>query len=286
MNCIFAADIHGLSERYLKLFDIIESERPDAVFLGGDLLPSGWFMKYETYDSPGDFIDDFLALRFAELKDKLGELYPRIFIILGNDDGRVFEKDFIDGTEKGLWEYINLKQVSFGDYNVYGYCFVPPTPFRLKDWEKYDVSRFVDPGCLSPEDGLTTIELPDREKRNTTIKIDLEELTEDQNLEKSIFLFHTPPYQTKLDRAELDGKIVEHVPMDVNVGSIAVRRFIESRQPYLTLHGHVHESTRLTGAWKDKIGKTVMFSAAHDGRELCIVRFNPENLESAGRELI
>jgi Icc-related predicted phosphoesterase len=286
LNCIFATDIHGLSERYLKLFKIIEEERPDAVFLGGDILPSGWFMKYETYDIPGDFIDDFLAVKFAELKDKLGESYPRIFVILGNDDGRIFEQDFIKGTEKGLWEYINLKQASLDDYHVYGYCFVSPTPFRLKDWEKYDVSRFVDPGCLSPEEGVTTIELPDREKKNTTIKSDLDELTKDKNLEKSMFLFHTPPYQTKLDRAALDGKMIDHVPMDVNIGSIAVRRFIESRQPLLTLHGHVHESTRLTGSWKDKIGRTVMFSAAHDGRELCIVRFDPENLDKAERELI
>jgi Icc-related predicted phosphoesterase len=286
LNCIFATDIHGLSERYLKLFKIIEEERPEAVFLGGDILPSGWFMKYETYDIPGDFIDDFLAVKFAELKEKLGELYPRIFVILGNDDGRIFEQDFIKGTDKGLWEYINLKHVSLGDYQVYGYCFVPPTPFRLKDWEKYDVSRFVDPGCLSPEEGVTTLEIPDREKKNTTIKSDLDELTNDKNLEKSIFLFHTPPYQTKLDRAALDGKVVDHVPMDVNIGSIAVRRFIESRQPLLTLHGHVHESTRLTGSWKDKIGKTVMFSAAHDGRELCIVRFDPENPDKAERELI
>jgi len=35
------------------------------------------------------------------------------------------------------------------------------------------------------------------------------------------------------------------------VGSIAVRRFIEERQPLLTLHGHIHESARLTGDWRE-----------------------------------
>lgn len=40
-----------------------------------------------------------------------------------------------------------------------------------------------------------------------------------------------------------------YAPMDVHVGSIALRRFIEARQPLLTLHGHVHESARLTGSW-------------------------------------
>ena len=35
-------------------------------------------------------------------------------------------------------------------------------------------------------------------------------------------------------------KMIDYAPLDVHVGSIAVRRFIESRAPYLTLHGHVH----------------------------------------------
>jgi len=70
------------------------------------------------------------------------------------------------------------------------------------------------------------------------------------------------------------------------VGSVAVRRFIEERQPLLTLHGHIHESARLTGDWQDRIGRTFMFSAAHDGPELALVRFDLENLEGATRELI
>ena len=75
-------------------------------------------------------------------------------------------------------------------------------------------------------------------------------------------------------------------PVDVHVGSIAIQRFIMTKQPFLTLHGHVHESVRLTGQWKQKFGKTYSFSAAHDGPELAIVRFDTNNLEKATRELI
>ncbi len=46
-------------------------------------------------------------------------------------------------------------------------------------------------------------------------------------------------------------RMVDHVPLDVHVGSIAIRRFIEARQPLAALHGHVHESARLTGAWRE-----------------------------------
>ncbi len=103
---------------------------------------------------------------------------------------------------------------------------------------------------------------------------------------RAVMLFHTPPYDTNLDRAATDGMMVDHVPLDLHVGSIAVQRFIEKRQPLLTLHGHIHESARLTGSWRDRIGGTHMFSAAHDGPELCVVRFDLEHLESAERTLL
>jgi len=84
----------------------------------------------------------------------------------------------------------------------------------------------------------------------------------------------------------LDGRVVDGVPLDVHVGSIAIQRFITERQPLLTLHGHIHESARLTGSWRDRIGRTHMFSAAHDGPELALVRFDLNDLENATRELI
>ena len=70
------------------------------------------------------------------------------------------------------------------------------------------------------------------------------------------------------------------------MGSIAIKNFIEEKQPLLTLHGHIHESARITGNWKDKIGKTICFGAAHDGPELAIVQFDLDDLTKAGRILI
>jgi Icc-related predicted phosphoesterase len=80
--------------------------------------------------------------------------------------------------------------------------------------------------------------------------------------------------------------MIDHVPLDCHLGSIAVRRFIKARQPLLTLHGHVHESARISGSWRDRIGRTHCFSAAHDGPELSLVRFDPDSLDAATRELI
>jgi Icc-related predicted phosphoesterase len=76
------------------------------------------------------------------------------------------------------------------------------------------------------------------------------------------------------------------VPLDLHVGSIAIQRFIAQRQPLVTLHGHVHESTRLTGSFRDRIGRTHLFGAAHDGPELALVSFDLEDLEGASRVLL
>jgi len=111
-------------------------------------------------------------------------------------------------------------------------------------------------------------------------------LAGDGPLDRAIFILHSPPYQTRLDRAALDGREVDGAPLDVHVGSIAVRRFIEERQPLITLHGHVHESARLTGSWQERIGKTFCFSAAHDGRELAVVGFDPGEPGKAVRRLL
>jgi uncharacterized protein len=130
------------------------------------------------------------------------------------------------------------------------------------------------------------VPVPEGETKWGTIAGDLEALVGRHDVSRAVFLFHSPPHGTDLDRAALDGRTVDHAPVDVHVGSIAIRRFIEARQPRLTLHGHVHESARLTGSWQDRIGRTVCLSAAHDGPELALVRFETDRPEEATRELV
>jgi len=282
--CVFTADLHGHVGRYEKLAHAIVANRPEAVFLGGDLLPNRWTRQGDT--SADHFVSEYTTSIFRNVREELGEDYPTIFLILGNDDPRCEEPAFLERHHEGLWNYIHGKRAQLGDLQIYGYCCVPPTPFLLKDWERYDVSRYVPPGCVSPEEGHRTMHVPEHETKWGTIKQDLANLVGEDSLERAICLLHTPPHETPLDRAALDGRMVEHVPVDVHVGSIAVRRFIEERQPLLTLHGHVHESARLTGEWKTQIGRTVCINAAHDGAELALVQFSTESPGDAIRKLL
>jgi len=281
MNQVFfVTDLHGHKSRYEKLMARIRQQPPGAVLIGGDILP-----HFSHLTTSEDFISDYLIPRFLAIKEELGEHYPAIFLLLGNDDPRIEEEGLKQGEEAGLWLYMHHRKAPWGRFTVYGYACVPPTPFRLKDWERYDVSRFVDPGCIPPDEGVRTVETGE-DIEFSTIQKDLEALAGDDDLSDALFLFHTPPYRTGLDRAALDGVMVEHVPVDVNVGSIAVMRFIETRQPRVTLHGHVHESTRLTGVWHEVIGRTHAFGAATDEKGLCLVSFDPEHPEGATREIL
>ncbi len=281
----FVSDLHGNASRYEKLFHQIEKKLPRAVFFGGDLLPSSLTYRAHSKARPVDFVNGFLAPAFRELKNRLKENYPQIFLILGNDDPRKEESSFLMHEAAGLWHYMHMKKVALGRFTVYGYAMVPPTPFMLKDWERYDVSRFVDPGCIHPTEGYRTVP-PEGDSGFTTIKEDLDQLVGPDDLSNAIILFHSPPYKTALDRAGLDGVMVDHVPVDVHVGSVAIKELIEKRQPMLTLHGHIHESAKLTGSWKEKLSGSIAYSAAYEGPGLALVQFSEKCLMSAERIIL
>ena len=284
-ECFFVSDLHGNPGRYKRLFEAVADELPQLLFIGGDILPGGYYLSSLDFTHE-DFLSDFLAKNLRDLREKIGLAYPTIFVILGNDDGRFVEQSMLDMAVQGYWHYVNNRRMQIPPFAVYGYCYIPPSPFQLKDWERYDVSRYVDPGCVPPEEGIHTIPVSTEDVKYSTIQKDLERLVQKDGLENAIFLFHSPPHQSKLDRANLDGIRVNHAPLDVHVGSIAIKRFIESHQPLLTLHGHVHESCTLTGNWREKWGRTWMFSAAHDGPELALIRFRLGQLDAASRELL
>ena len=282
-HCVFVSDLHGRLDRYEKLFQLIAHDEPEAVFIGGDFLPSG--LAAGTADESG-FITGYMREMLGDLRRSMGESYPRMLLIMGNDDERAREPEVRRLESAGLLEYIHCRSVRLGLFRVYGCAFVPPTPFLLKDWERYDVSRYVDPGCIPPEEGKYSFPVSPQEVRFTTIQDELGRLAGAGPMGDAIFLFHAPPYDTRVDVADIREVMFEGVPLDRHVGSIAIRRFIEERQPLLTLHGHVHPSAVHSGTWRDRIGRTHVFSAAHDGCETAVVCFNPANPSAAIRRLL
>jgi len=93
--CFFVSDLHGRPDRYDKLIEAMGRERPAAVFLGGDLLP-------HAMTAP-NFLDGYLVPRLEHLRARLGAGYPRVFVILGNDDARVEEKAVLEAGGRDVW---------------------------------------------------------------------------------------------------------------------------------------------------------------------------------------
>jgi len=285
MSWYFVSDLHGDEERCRKLADALLAAPPAALLVGGDLLP-GLSACRPAPDPAGEFLNGFFLPLLARLARSLGARRPEVLLIPGNDDPRCLEPALLEATAGGALRYLQNRKWTIEGHPVFGYGCIPPSPFPTKAWERYDVSHTVDPGCVPPEEGVPPGPSGERESGTATIAEDLDRLTDGEDLGQAVMLFHAPPYQTLLDRAALDGQRIDHVPLDPHVGSIAIRRLIERRQPLLTLHGHVHESAALTGAWRDRIGRTILLSAAHDGPELALVEFDPDDPSGAVRHLL
>lgn len=284
-RCYLVSDLHGHIDRYLALFRLLRTDPPEVLFLAGDLLPQQMTWTAAPGVSSEDFVNRFMIPRFHSLRRELGDRYPTVLLVLGNDDARYEEASILGGAVEHAWHYLHERRVVIAGRPVYGYNCIPPSPFRRKDWERYDVSRFVDPGSVSPEEGELTVPRSARERRMATISTDLERMIGDADVSSAVFLFHVPPYETVLDTTNLDAKSVDGVPFDRHVGSIAVRRLIENRQPYLTLHGHVHEAYRLTGEFITRIGSTWCVSSADHGSGLVVVEFPLDDPSVATRRV-
>jgi len=237
---IYTADLHGNKEFYKRLLKKAEEENVNAVVIGGDLCGRDGNTINEKIENQKAFLEKFMIPLFKNFKKK--NKNKEIYIIMGNDDFRK-NLDVLEMAEKQkILQSIHKKSIKLNEkYNIAGYSFVNPTPFRLKDWEKFDFKNDAVPRQLFPEEIMSV------EKENGTIEEDLRRLKKLSDPKKTVYVIHAPPFNTKLDI----------ITTKAHVGSKAVRDFIEKEQPLLALHGHIHESPQMSGSWKDKIGKTM-----------------------------
>src|SRR5262249_26041278 len=152
---------------------------------------------------------------------------------------------------------------------VAGMSFVPITPFSIKDWERWDEGDEEHPPRL---DGMVSRDRRlerhafDPHDRRPTIAEALEALSELSPPTDTVLVSHSPPRDTRCD------VIASHA----HVGSRALRRYVERHQPPLVLSGHIHESPRITGAYRDAVGRTLVVNPGQFGTSrLCGVWFDP-----------
>jgi Icc-related predicted phosphoesterase len=283
MTLYYAGDVHGSEVCWKKFLGAAKAYGVDALVLGGDLagkalVPIEWdgdrfsarFLGERRTGSGEKELSELVAAvryngmypwvttkseiervqgdpavmaevfeevlkqehrRWIEIADERLSALDLVgaYAIAGNDD-----PDYLDeilASSKTL-TFCDERVVDIGGHELLSFSYANPTP--------WDSPRELD------EDALY-----DRLKA-------LAETLEHPR--SSIFNLHAPPYDSGLDTAaELDENFSPVFdggnPVEVPVGSKAVRQIIEEYQPLLGLHGHIHES-RAQG----RIGKTLVLN--------------------------
>lgn len=266
MKFIYATDLHGDQHKYGAVLDYATRLGIKVIHLGADLLPKGpGILKIQK-----NFVKGFLADFYEEAKNK----GITVLAFFGNDDIYTRKQYF---RKFGSLLDENLFETEGYTFTAYGY--VPDYMFGLKTACKLDY-----PGWWCPEDyihdpsdvggegfyGIEDIQKYFLEKG--TIEEDLRTFPGGDSI---IAAIHTPPFDSGLDVVPRgDGKYL-------NVGSRAVRKWIETAQPRMVLSGHIHEAPSISGLWKCQIGKTLVLQPGQKdrGAVLVAVDVQPETIE-------
>jgi Icc-related predicted phosphoesterase len=131
MTVVYTSDLHGERRLYQELLDLARSFSAELVALGGDLLPS--FAPTRRYEDmvpyQKSFIEEFLLPFFQSLIRTTR--VKQILLIPGN-----WDLGYPYLFRQPLEGLVDLERKSFrleNGYDMIGYPFVPPTPFRPKD---------------------------------------------------------------------------------------------------------------------------------------------------------
>jgi len=277
LRILFASDFHGSQRVYKKFLNAGKIYKADILVAGGDLTGKAivpiikrsynyYTVRYKGEDLeirseeevsrirndiidsgyyPFDTTPEELQKLSAEAVDKLFSAFmkerienwvklaeerlkgiAKVYILPGNDDrfdiDEAFENsDFVENPEGKVIKINSYEMVATGFSNI--------TP--------WNAPRDV------PEDELLK-------------KVD-QMMKKVENMENCIFVSHCPPFACGIDFApKLDANRKPLISGSGHVtapaGSTAIRKAIETYQPLLGLHGHIHESPGVT-----KIGRTV-----------------------------
>ena len=260
----FTSDLHGQGELYEQVVTLAAEHRPGAVLLGGDLAPHAAGPAGLRHQRV--FLEGFLV----EFARRLREAAPdaELLLLMGNDDWAA-NHDVLDRFDGTLWRSLHARALVVQDVWVAGLSWVPITPFSIKDWERWEDGEPESParlhGWLSAGEAMREFRF-DPEQRSPTIADSLRELAALSPPADTVYVLHSPPKDTACDV----------LATRQHVGSRAIRRFVDVEQPRLVLSGHIHESPRMSGAWRDQVGRTPIVNPGQFGSpKLAGVWFDP-----------
>lgn len=264
---LFVTDLHGSRRKYERTLALAIEAGASLVINGGDMFPHG-----RLYEEQGRFVREFLDPHMAQYheagirylgmpaNDDLGVLDPLL--------EEVYARHPVAANPAG-------RCVTMGGHEFLGMNLVTDFPFRLKDRARMDASDFFFPpqfggGLLSIPGGWQEIpDWPAYAMTLPTIEAELASLPAPADPSRAVYVIHGPPSGLSLDVCRGGAR----------VGSAATLRFLERRQPLLSLHGHIHESPEECGVWKTSVGRTVVIQPGQSTAGLTVVLGDLETME-------
>lgn len=250
MRLLFSSDLHGDDALYARLVGVVKEVRPELIVLGGDMYPDDTALEPKKM---GRGQPDYVRQTFRKYIEEMraASQCRQILVIFGNHDWGSSVSATLELEKDGLLRVLDLERpFEIDGLNFLGYSCTPPTPWFVKDFERLDRAgdtppllggarwdaRFSRPSSRSATQIYTT---------GPTIAEELSHLRPPPA--PWVFVAHAPPAASKLDRYY--GNLAW--------GSKSVREALEKHKPMLSLHGHIHESPEVTGAFFDQIGPTI-----------------------------
>jgi len=282
LTVFFATDIHGSGKCFRKFINSAAFFKADVLIMGGDITGK---MVVPVIEEGGKFVARFSGVRREVGRDKLEELEKQISymgyypyrttsdeVTRLQEHPEAVEELFHSLIVRTLEGWLQLAKERLSSTGVQVYISPGNDDTPLID----DVLR-SDPFIVFPDNEVVCIRdwLPmvSCGTANITPFASHRELPEDDlyariaalaqkvsDPRRAIFNCHVPPKNTPLDQAPLLKEDLSPVVrageiVFGSVGSEAVRKAIETYQPLVGLHGHVHESRASC-----RIGKTTCFN--------------------------
>lgn len=256
MKILATNDIHQAGYKWKEVVKACKEEKPDVLVVAGDLFPNDYGILEQF-----DFVKH-LKKYAQQIKDEGVE----IVLTLGNDDNQLLIPEIEKGRDEGLWNEVHNKVFEIDGYEFAGMPYVPDYPFGYKFWchpefkskLRIDPQQFGRPVIVNEDNQFEAIpKLSDYMASKISIYDTLVKTSSVlKDVKKSIWLIHAPPATLGLD-------ICAH---GARVGSEAVLKFIQEYQPFITIHGHIHESPEYNGhKWYQNEGETICIQ----GGQMC-----------------
>jgi Icc-related predicted phosphoesterase len=269
VRLFFATDIHGSETCWRKFLNSGKHYEADAIVLGGDMtgkalvpvISDGGDRWHSTLlENREELVGDEAVTAFEDAVVRRGyypfRTTPEELRELEADEAR-WHQLFHDRMLATVERWMQLADDRLEGTGIE--CYVcPGNDDQLDIDEVIDAAQRVElaEGKVLDLDGFQlastgwsnptpwdTYREEDEEHLTTRITALVDQVTAPPD--RTIYAFHNPPYSSRLDDAPQlteDLRLKDAGRATVPVGSTAVRDAIESAQPILSLHGHIHES--------------------------------------------